>query len=47
MFLVTAVVYLIGAIILIIFAEAKTQPFALPPKKEINNEEELVPLKGK
>ena len=44
MFLVTACVYLIGAIVLIIFAEAKTQPFALPKtdNKEIVNNDTII-----
>jgi hypothetical protein len=46
-FLVTAGVYLIGAIVLFIFAEAKTQPFALAKpdaSKDAKHEEELKKL---
>jgi hypothetical protein len=45
-FLITAGVYLIGAVVLILFTEAKTQDFAMPKKDnsiDTKNEKEFIP----
>ncbi len=46
MFLITAGVYLIGAVVLIVFTQAKTQDFAMPKidnSIKTKNEKEFFP----
>jgi hypothetical protein len=44
-FLITAVVYLVGGLAFIIFGQGETQKWAKQKEKRTENSEELYPLK--
>jgi MFS-type transporter involved in bile tolerance (Atg22 family) len=45
-FIITAVIYLIGAIILLIFTKGTVEPWAVKSKTSQKDHEESVPLKA-